>query len=96
MSRRSLSIAIVFLLVGALHAPPGFAAEGVLNVVTGNLDRVVKRKLADDFGRGIRKLCQASSKLRAGCPLNIFDKLPHNIVEKLDLILGEPSRPNDE
>lgn len=36
MSRRSLSIASVFLLIGALYAPVGFAADGVLNVVTGN------------------------------------------------------------
>ena len=56
-------------------------------------------KLVGRRGESISHLirgCQASSKLSESCPLNIFDQLPHDIVEKLDLILGEPSGSNDE
>ena len=54
-----------------------------------NLDSVIEGKYANGLGWCVRKLRELTSKLRTGGTLDIFEKLAHDTVKKLNLIFGE-------
>ena len=88
----------VALTLGArvLHQRGVIEPRGVRQNRRGHFDRVVECQGADHLAGRVGDRGEPAAERRTGSKLDVLDELAHDLVEQVDLIVGEPARAVDE